>query len=79
MNTRLRIVLATDSVDPSGMGEHMLTLGRALQGQFDVTLAAMDGIEATLLTRAARCGVAVKGIDDNASFEHWLGDRKSVV
>ncbi len=73
MNTRLRIVLATDSVDPSGMGEHMLTLGRALQGQFDVTLAAMDGIEATLLTRAARCGVAVKGIDDNASFEHWLG------
>ncbi|MGH0347508.1 glycosyltransferase [Sinorhizobium meliloti] len=73
MNTRLRIVLATDSVDPSGMGEHMLTLGRALQSQFDVTLAAMDGIEAALLTSAARFGVAVKGIDDNAAFEHWLG------
>ncbi|PII37656.1 hypothetical protein T190_31105 [Sinorhizobium meliloti CCBAU 01290] len=60
MNTRLRIVLATDSVDPSGMGEHMLTLGRALQGQFDVTLAAIDGIQAALLPRAARRGVRSK-------------------
>lgn len=67
-----RIVLATDSLDPSGMGEHMLTLGRALQTKFDVTLAVPGGIEGDLLARAARCGLAVKAIDDIGSFEQWL-------
>ena len=65
-----RIVLATESVNPSGMGEHMLTLAQALRSQFDVTLAAAAGTE--LLTRAAGCGFAVKAIEDDATFKVWL-------
>ncbi|WP_276121329.1 glycosyltransferase [Pararhizobium qamdonense] len=65
-----RIVLATDSLDPSGMGEHMLTLGRSLQPQFDVTLAAYGDME--LLAKAAACGLAVKAIGDIGAFELWL-------
>ncbi len=72
MNKRPRIVLATDSLDPSGMGEHMLTLGCALQPQFDVTLAAIDKIEVSLLERAACGGLAVKAIDSDETFELWL-------
>ena len=65
-----RIVLATDSLNPSGMGEHMLTLAQSLRSGFDVTLAAAAGTE--LLTRAASCGLAVKAIDDHAKFKIWL-------
>ena len=67
---RPRVVVATDSLDPSGMGEHMLTLSRSLQSQFDVTLAAYDGTE--LLMKAASCGLAVKTIGELGAFEHWL-------
>ncbi|MDO9418496.1 glycosyltransferase [Pararhizobium sp.] len=66
----MRIVLATDSLDPSGLGEHMLTLGHALAGKFDVTLAA--GSETGLLTRAARLGIAIKPLDDLNGFTAWL-------
>jgi glycosyltransferase involved in cell wall biosynthesis len=67
---RLRVVLATDSLNPSGMGEHMLTLVDAFQGEFDVVLAALD--ESGLIARAARRGLAVKAMDDMPSFERWL-------
>ncbi|WP_426128561.1 glycosyltransferase [Pararhizobium sp. PWRC1-1] len=69
---RLRVVLATDSLDPSGMGEHMLTLGQALQAQFDVTIAALNGLDANLLARAAAGGLAVKAVDEPNAFEQWL-------
>ncbi len=69
---RSRIVLATDSLDPSGMGEHMLTLGCALQPQFDVTLAALDKSGVCLLERAARSGLSVKAIDNDKEFGGWL-------
>lgn len=69
---RLRIVLATDSLDPSGMGEHMLTLGQALRPQFEVTIAAFDGISANLLERAAAGGMAVKALEEITAFEEWL-------
>ncbi len=36
MKGRSKIVLATDSLDPSGMGEHMITLARALSETFAV-------------------------------------------
>jgi predicted dehydrogenase/glycosyltransferase involved in cell wall biosynthesis/threonine dehydrogenase-like Zn-dependent dehydrogenase len=72
MNKRPRLVLATDSRNPSGMGEHMLTLGRALKPQFDVTLAAFEGTEGDLLLRAADVGLAVKSILEDGSFEQWL-------
>ena len=69
----MRVVIATDSIDPSGMGEHMVTLGRALKASIDVTLAAFP--EADLLTRAARNGLAVKAIEDWNAFEKWLQSR----
>lgn len=71
-SNRQRIVLATDSRDPSGMGAHMLTLGSALQPEFDVTLAAHYGIDVGLLERAASRGLAVKAIDQVEAFERWL-------
>lgn len=70
---RVRVVLATDSLDPSGMGEHMLTLGRALPETFEVTLAAVNDANAGLLYNGTRYGLAVKHIEDEASFEAWLG------
>ncbi|SFZ84701.1 Glycosyltransferase involved in cell wall bisynthesis [Devosia enhydra] len=58
-----RIVLATDSAQPSGMGEHMLTLGAALSG-FDITLACPEGEAGrALLRKAALAGLAIKAID----------------
>ena len=55
------IVLATDSSEPSGLGEHMLTLGKALGGEFDVALAAPAN--EALLARAARDGMRIKQLD----------------
>ena len=70
---KARVVLVTDSPDPSGLGEHMLTLGTALAAEFDVLLAAPDGSGA-LLARAAAGGLRVKSIDVGASgaFTRWL-------
>jgi predicted dehydrogenase/glycosyltransferase involved in cell wall biosynthesis/NADPH:quinone reductase-like Zn-dependent oxidoreductase len=59
------------------MGEHMLTLGRALKGSFDVTLAAFP--QADLLSRAAGHGLAIKAIDDWETFENWLRWRSPDV
>jgi len=67
-----RIVLATDSLDPSGMGEHMLTLARALDEEWSVTVAAYADTEGDLLSRAARSGLAIKAIDDIETFGYWL-------
>lgn len=67
---RPRIVLATDSMEPSGMGEHMLTLARALQSEFDIILAAPDA--SGLLQCASGHGLAIKSIGEMASFENWL-------
>ncbi|WP_027674882.1 glycosyltransferase [Agrobacterium larrymoorei] len=71
-SARHRIVLATDSLDPSGMGEHMLTLARALENEWAVTIAAPAETEGRLLSRAARLGLAVKSIDDMSAFGEWL-------
>ena len=67
----LRIVIASDSREPSGMGEHMLTLGRALKRCVDVTIALSAGQE-SLLTRAANLGLAVKSFGDEDDFSRWL-------
>lgn len=69
---RPRIVLATDSLDPSGMGEHMLALGRALARDWDVTLSLVSEDRAQLLPRAARHGLGVKLAADHDEFHRWL-------
>jgi predicted dehydrogenase/glycosyltransferase involved in cell wall biosynthesis/threonine dehydrogenase-like Zn-dependent dehydrogenase len=67
-----RVVLATDSLDPSGMGEHMLALARGLKGTYDITLALMPGAGTDLLSRAARHGIAIKGIESSEDLRAWL-------
>jgi len=76
------LVLATDSRDPSGLGEHMLTLGRALAESFDVVIAAQDADGgASLLQRAARAGLRVKAFDLQTprAFQAWLADNAAIV
>lgn len=51
---RLRLLLATDSPEPSGVGEHMLTLAAELAGAADVTLAFADHKAGRQLTGRAR-------------------------
>jgi predicted dehydrogenase/glycosyltransferase involved in cell wall biosynthesis/NADPH:quinone reductase-like Zn-dependent oxidoreductase len=72
-----RIVLATDSLNPSGMGEHMLALGRGLVDGWDVTLAVTPEDRTSLLPRAARHGLGIKLVDQPGDLGHWLS-RASV-
>jgi predicted dehydrogenase/glycosyltransferase involved in cell wall biosynthesis/NADPH:quinone reductase-like Zn-dependent oxidoreductase len=69
---RPRIVLATDSLDPSGMGEHMLALGRALSDTHDVIVLADRTHAASLLSRAARLRLGVKEFEAAEDVEAWL-------
>nr|WP_319934246.1 glycosyltransferase [Lichenihabitans sp. Uapishka_5] len=70
----LRLCLATDSREPSGVGEHMLALALALRDRFAVVLACPDSSGgAALLARAARGGVGVKRLDDDPEATRaWL-------
>ncbi len=56
-----RICLLTDSMTPSGVGEHMMTLANGLE-DCAVTIAGRSGTG--LLDRAAAQGFAVKAIND---------------
>lgn len=76
------VVLATDSQDPSGVGQHMLTLGMALGERFEIVVAAgnSDGGRA-LLQRAAAAGLRIIGFDLErpADFRHWLADHAHLL
>jgi len=69
---RLRILLATDSLAPSGAGEHMMILATALAAGDEVAVAAPPG--SPLIRRAARLGLPVKAVapGDEAGFARWL-------
>ena len=66
------VVLATDSRDPSGVGEHMLALGEGLLKEFDVTIALIEDDSTRLLARAARRGIRIKLASDTEEFRRWL-------
>ncbi|MET0376948.1 MAG: glycosyltransferase [Rhizorhabdus sp.] len=68
----LRLVLATESPAPSGVGEHMLTLAAGLVRDNDVVIGAPRGT--ALFQRARAEGFAVKAIDpaDRGDLERWL-------
>lgn len=69
------VVLATDSCEPSGVGEHMLTLGKALAGQYEVVIACQDSNGGSaLLERAARAQLRVKALDPHQlpALGAWL-------
>ncbi|GGE03524.1 glycosyl transferase family 1 [Aureimonas endophytica] len=65
-------MLATDSLVPSGVGEHMLALARELSGNWDVVLASDP--RAWLGRRALRAGLAAIDFDasDTASLAEAL-------
>lgn len=69
---RQRLCLATASPNPSGVGEHLLTLARAFANEHDVTVAAPAG--SGLLAPAAALGCAVKAIDatDEGALRRWF-------
>lgn len=66
MTGRPSILLATDSLEPSGVGEHMLALAAAIAGECDITLAVPLAASGDVLGRAAANGHAVQGIGDDA-------------
>ncbi|EJB02157.1 putative dehydrogenase [Rhizobium leguminosarum bv. trifolii WSM597] len=72
MIRKRHVTLATDSFNPSGMGEHMLALGRGLSEFWNVTVAVTSDDRTGLLARAARCGLAIKLIRDTDEFQEWL-------
>ncbi len=71
-----RLCLATDSLEPSGVGEHMLALAGEWRGRYDVTLACPTSPGGrALLRRAARVGAAIKRLDnDSDGVARWLRD-----
>ncbi len=61
-----RLCLATDSLEPSGVGEHMLVLATELREGFDVVVACPASAGGRhLLDRAVRLGLGVKRLDDD--------------
>ncbi|MEG8041890.1 glycosyltransferase family 4 protein [Sphingomonas sp. LR59] len=64
-----RICLLTDSLAPSGVGAHMMTLAEGLGGD-EIVVAARPGTG--LLEHAAAKGYAVKALDDDAGLARWL-------
>jgi len=72
----LRILLATDSLAPSGAGEHMMLLARMLgaAGGDAVAVAAPPG--SPLIRRAARLGLPVKAAapEDEDGLARWMRD-----
>ena len=77
MTKKAHIVLATDSLDPSGMGEHMLALARGCAHEWDVTIALIGEDRNGLLPRAARFGVRIRLARDEEDFADWLSQAGS--
>lgn len=64
-----RLLLVTDSHEPSGLGEHMLALAQGLAGTFELTLAAPLAATGDLLSKAAALGLRAEALaDDGASI-----------
>jgi glycosyltransferase involved in cell wall biosynthesis len=74
----LRIVLATDSAVPSGVGEHMLTLAGAISATHDVALAfPPQGGGARFLVRGGAAGFETVALDE--AFVGWLKRRRPAL
>ncbi|EJL22062.1 glycosyltransferase [Novosphingobium sp. AP12] len=69
---RRRICLITESPEPSGVGQHMLTLAQGLGVDNDVTIATPRGT--SLLARAQAAGLVVKALDpaDAEGLGRWF-------
>lgn len=66
-----RFCIATASHNPSGVGNHLLTLAAAFADEHDVTVAAP--VASGLLARAAAQGCAIKAIgEDEGALHRWF-------
>lgn len=64
-----RLLLATDSLEPSGVGEHMLALAEGLRDDFDIVIAAPGRARGDLLSRALHRGFGAAALTgDDAAF-----------
>ncbi len=72
LTRKAQIVLATDSLDPSGMGEHMLALARGCASEWDVTIALLGEDRNGVLPRAARFGIKIRLAHNHEDFADWL-------
>ena len=67
----IRICLATDSLEPSGVGEHMLALAVALKGTAMIVIACPESPGGrSLLDRAADVGLGIRLLGDDT--EDWF-------
>jgi glycosyltransferase involved in cell wall biosynthesis len=57
-----RLLLATDSLEPSGVGEHMLALAQGLRDAFDIVLAAPEHASGDVPGRASQLGFRFEAI-----------------
>ena len=72
MSARKRLFLVTESPEPSGVGEHMLTLAGGLADRYDIVVGAPR--DSGLLDRARAAGLPVKVVDpaDPAGLQRWF-------
>ena len=73
-----RICLATDSLEPSGVGQHMVMLGAGLSEAVDIVVACPDSAGGSaLLDRAAEAGLGIRKLpDDPIAVVDWLRRHK---
>lgn len=72
------IVLATDSAVPSGVGEHMLTLARALSRAHEMALVfPYNGDAARFLSRSRAAGFETVALAEG--FGEWLKARRPSI
>lgn len=75
---RIRIVLATDSQVPSGVGEHMLTLAGVLSSTHDLALIFPPGNDAArFIRRGSEAGFETARLDE--AFPGWLKTRRPAI
>ncbi len=80
MTPRARLFLVTESLDPSGVGEHMLTLAAGLCERYDIVIGAPGGTG--LLERARVASFPVKAVDpdDTDDLHRWFArSRPDIV
>ncbi|MFI0847128.1 glycosyltransferase [Mesorhizobium sp. IMUNJ 23232] len=72
------IALATDSAVPSGVGEHMLTLARALSPTHDIALVFPPNDDAArFISRGSEAGFETVRLDD--AFAGWLKTLRPAI
>ncbi len=73
------VILATDSLDPSGVGHHMITLARNLGPGFAPHLAFQQSAAGTRFALRARAAGLTADIVDEGNWAIWLTRRSDAL